>query len=184
MKKILLSLFCLISISFADYIPYNDLISGKYKFSEKAGFYTNAYEDIPKIKQAIYSHSKNIVMTEPVRKIKYQYFKFIITEQLYKELINYTDYKSFLTRPGEDGESDVYGLLIDLKYNDKIFKNKLLYETGETKGKDLDYTYNTYFYYFFINQIPEKLNCYGVNFSNISGSKSCEAKSLKDLFNK
>ena len=183
MKKILLSLFCLISISFADYIPYNDLISGKYKFSEKAGFYTHAREDIPKIKQMIYRNYKNVVMTEPVRKIKYQYFQFIITEQLYRELINYTDYKDFLTT-GDDGQNIGYGLLIDLKYSDKIFKNKLLYETGETKGKDLDYTYNTNFYYFFINQIPEKFNCYGVNFSNISDSKACEAKSLKDLFNK
>ena len=61
MKKILLSLFCLISISFADYIPYNDLISGKYKFSEKAGFYTHAREDIPKIKQMIYRNYKNVV---------------------------------------------------------------------------------------------------------------------------
>lgn len=159
MKKILLSFICLFSVGFADCLPYADLISGKYKYSEKYGFYNDPRESTPKIKQMISIYYKEEIVREPsIHKVKKEYFRFLISERLYNALSNCSDYKDYIVTPDSryyiDREIDSYdyGLLIDIKYASKIFKNLKAIEYG--------YMYNPYLkhdqMFLWINQEPEK----------------------------
>lgn len=196
MNKLILILLTLSSILFAENIPsYSELTSGKYKFSEKVGYYTYASESTPKMKMIIYSHNKTIVDKNNYKKVIIPYFKFIITKKLYQKLKSKNDYKKFLTKPGEDGQSSVYGLLVDVRDAKRILKDlsKVNYlglnynsaTPSERKAYNLiNYINKQEYHYFFIKQLPKKMNCYGENLSNKSGSHQCSAKKMSELFTK
>lgn len=161
MRKILLSLFCLISISFADYIPYNDLISGKYKYSEKYGFSIDGSEEGVKIKQMIRILTKTTITKEPVKKVYSQYLVLPIKKNLYEELKRYDDYKDFLMA---DDYKYRYNLLIDIKYSSKIFRN--LNNIYISSVNNPDFENGKEIKSLWLNQSPEVIDC-GSNLSRV-----------------
>lgn len=167
MKKILLSFICLISISFAEMIPYKDLISGKYKYSENCAFYLDNNESNPKIKQMINIYYKEELVKEPtIHKVKKQYFEFLISEQLYRALMRYPDYQEFLKRPTPDIYKQIdsydYGLLIDIKYASKIFRDVKMAEYYYKDNSNFEQ--GIMITQFWLNQEPKKLELRGFHY--------------------
>ncbi len=162
MKKLTLSLILLLTASIlnAKYIPYNDLISGKYKLTYTAGFYTDNYEPVPKKTILFYKNSYDKGT---------KYIRLLISNKLLNELSKYPDYKKHLHSEGgieiktNKWISDGF-LMIPPKMAPNFVQKEYWFEN--TKARMKDFTCK-----------PT-----GINFMLIKDSQRCYGNKLSDLF--
>lgn len=163
MNKIILSFMSLISVSFADYIPYKELVSDKYSYIKGAGFYTGSNDVIPKQVMRFYKNSYD----EGTK-----YVKLSISEELYDELSQYEDYKSHLEKESSVRLSD-----------NKMEVNAFLFILPSVISKDI--IEKDYWFEVKIEKLVD-FTCSptGINFTFLNGAETCRANKLSDMFKK